>query len=157
MAQENAGTSNLESVNAVYAQRVGNLESADDQVREEQVAADDGFDHSDAPLVEEQRFVANPADLRKEVSSEEEFSEGLTDNPVEVEVGDETVTDPAEAPDEADAKDESDKGEDQGPPKKSWKHAEIVDYLLSSDIGVERDDLEAMTKDQLLDRYVDNS
>jgi hypothetical protein len=155
MAPENTGTSSLESVNAIYAQRVDNLVAAEDQVRDEQVEADDGFDHSESPMVEEQRFVDNPADLRKEVSSEEEFSEGLTDG--EQDLGlDGTDADPeADGPDadpEADGP-----GEDQGPPRKSWTKAEIVDYLDSAGIGVERDDLEAMTKDELLDRYVDNS
>lgn len=73
MAQENAGSSNLESVNAIYAQRVGNLNEADEKDREDIEALDEGFDHSESTPHEEQRFVANPDELRKEADSEEKF------------------------------------------------------------------------------------
>lgn len=59
-------------------------------------STDSGLVSVDSPLTEEAKFVANPDGLRKEVDSEEKFSEGLEDSPVEVEVGGETVTDPAD-------------------------------------------------------------
>lgn len=87
--------SRLESTNNAYAQRVKNLDEAAELSRDEQVEAEEGFEHTDTVPHEEMRFVSNPEDLRKDVDSEEKFSEDLEDNPVEVEVGDTTVTEPA--------------------------------------------------------------
>ncbi len=86
----------LESVNEVYAQRVANLAEADQKDRDDIDALDEGFDHSESVPAEEAKFVANPDDLRKEVDSEDKFSETLEDNPVDVEVGSTTVTEPAD-------------------------------------------------------------
>lgn len=84
----------LASTNEAYQSRVGNLAAADSQRIEERDEADT-LEHDQHELVEEAKFVANPTDLRKGVSSEDEFSEGLSDNPVDVEVGSETVETPA--------------------------------------------------------------
>jgi hypothetical protein len=45
----------------------------------EKAEKDSDLESVDQPLPEEQRFVGNPDDLRKDVASEEEFSEGLKD------------------------------------------------------------------------------
>ena len=152
MANETAGSDNLSSVNEIYKQRAGDLETADDQVRDEQAEADDGFDHSESTPHEEARFVANPADLRKEVDSEEKFSETLEDSPVEVEVGGETVTDPAEAPGESDSKE--DDGDDDALPKESWKRDDIVQYLVDHEVIESEDQVEGQTKAQLIENFV---
>lgn len=70
--------SSLESVNEIYAARVGNLEAAEDKDREtaEEVTSTEEV-HGE--LTDEAKFVGNPDDLRKEVDSEEEFSAGLED------------------------------------------------------------------------------
>lgn len=56
------------------------------------------------------------------------------------------VTDgPPEPPEEA---------EDQLP-KESWKKDDIVDWLLANGIEAERSDLEALTKAELIENFVD--
>jgi hypothetical protein len=58
----------------------GKLAANEDLNKEREKAEKDSkLESVDTPMVEENRFVANPDDLRKEVSSEEEFSEGLKD------------------------------------------------------------------------------
>ena len=73
MAQEKQ-QSRAEAVDAIYQQRVDALKAADDKDREDVEAREEGVEHADTPLPEEQRFVANPDDLRKDAASEEEFS-----------------------------------------------------------------------------------
>jgi len=97
-AQEKAETQaneRLAGVNRIYQGRVDNLAEADAQKQDQLDEAEDGFEHSETELVEEQRFVANPDNLRKDVDSEEKFSEGLEDHPIDVEVGGATVKDGA--------------------------------------------------------------
>lgn len=71
--------SSIQSVDEAYRQRVGNLDAAAEYDREAHEKAEEKYDHPETPLPEEQRFVGNPEDLRKEVDSEEKFSEGLED------------------------------------------------------------------------------
>lgn len=78
MAQEKT-ESRAESINSIYQQRVDALTAAEDKDREDVEAREEGVEHPDTPLPEEQRFVANPDDLRKDAASEEEFSAGLED------------------------------------------------------------------------------
>jgi hypothetical protein len=83
----------MESINEAYKTRVDGLTSAhaDKNKEAEQVEKDSGIESTDTPLVEEQRFVANPDELRKDASSEDEFSEGLTN-------GDDTLESTSEKP-----------------------------------------------------------
>ena len=71
--------SRTESISNAFNSRVKNLEAANELSREERKEAEKGFEHSETPLVEEQRFVGNPDELRKSVDSEEKFTEGLSD------------------------------------------------------------------------------
>ena len=70
--------SSLECVNEIYAARARNLEAADDKDRE---TADEAktTEEVHTGLPDEAKFVGNPDDLRKEVDSEEKFSEGTED------------------------------------------------------------------------------
>jgi hypothetical protein len=121
MAQhDDPGTAALQDAAAAYSTHAEGQRSAREAKHKEDLEAQaaspiqstGGLESVDAPLAEEARFVANPENLRKEVDSEEKFSEGLTNNPVEVEVGGETVTDPVESKPEP----ESDSGK---PPTKA--------------------------------------
>ena len=106
MAQhDDPGTAALESTAAAYSTHAEGQRSAREAKHKEDLEAqaassvqstDGGLESVDGPLTEEAKFVANPDDLRKEVDSEEKFSETLTDNPVDVEVGGATVSDPAD-------------------------------------------------------------
>jgi hypothetical protein len=84
MARSTTPKSSLESVNEAYAARVGNLEKADDKDREEAEKAEEGFEHTETALTEEAKFVANPDALRKEVDSEEKFSEDTEDGTLDL-------------------------------------------------------------------------
>lgn len=57
--------------------------------------------------------------------------------------------------DDLDDEDEGDgKGEDEDVPAMSWKKGEIVDAVAEANPDADRADLEAMTKAELLDRFV---
>jgi hypothetical protein len=91
--------SSMESVNEIYQGRVDALAAANEKDREhaEQHEADSDLESVEQPLSEEARFVANPDELRKEVDSEEKFSEGLED-------GEDTLETPEPATQKAPAK-----------------------------------------------------
>ena len=79
MARSSTLPSSLESVNEIYKARAGNLEASEDKDRE---AAEEvkPTEEVHGELTEEAKFVANPDDLRKEVDSEEEFSENTDED-----------------------------------------------------------------------------
>ena len=106
MAQDKP-LSSIESANEAYKNRAFQLDQGDELVREEQAKAEEGFEHPESPLVEEQRFVANPDELRKDVDSEEKFLpfEGAGDD---VEKTD--VEESAEEPAKPAPKSETEKG-----------------------------------------------
>jgi hypothetical protein len=105
MARDNDNTSDYEGAAAAYSTHAEGQRSAREAKHKEDLEAQaaspiqstGGLESVDSPLAEEAKFVANPEGLRKEFDSEEKFSETLTNNPVEVEVGGETVTDPVES------------------------------------------------------------
>jgi hypothetical protein len=134
--------SRTESISSAYRQRITDVEASEERDAKD-IAEADGLEHDTHELNEEQKFVGGVS-VTKDAESEEDF----LPTPGAEDTADESDDDTSE---------DDEPAEDQGPPTKSWKKAEIVDYLLSADIGVERDDLEAMTKDELLDRFVDNS
>ena len=100
-----SNTSDYEGAAAAYAQHAEGQRSAREAKHKEDLEAQAAspvqstgwLESVDGPLTEEAKFVANPEGLRKEVDSEEKFSEGLKDNPVDVEVGSVTVTEPVNA------------------------------------------------------------
>jgi len=71
--------SSLESVNEIYAARVGNLEAAEEAKATEAAEEAKATEEVHTGLPDEAKFVSNPDDLRKEVDSEEKFSEGTED------------------------------------------------------------------------------
>jgi hypothetical protein len=93
------GTEALEGTNAAYATHAEGQRAAREEKHKADLEAQEnsGLVSVEGGLTDEAKFVGNPDDLRKDVDSEEKFSEGLENNPVDVEVGGETVTDPAEA------------------------------------------------------------
>jgi hypothetical protein len=100
MAQhDDPGTAALEGAALAYDTHArGQREARDAQYKASlEAQANPDLESTETGMTEEAKFVGNPEDLRKEVDSEEKFSEDLENNPVEVEVGGETVTDPAEA------------------------------------------------------------
>jgi hypothetical protein len=78
---EAQANSRLASTNEIYQERADNLAAASDKVNEEreQRDKDANLESVEQDLPEEQRFVANPDNLRKDVDSEEKFSEDLED------------------------------------------------------------------------------
>lgn len=128
-------TDSMQSVSAAYRSRAENVAASEERDADDAVEVDT-LEHDTHDLTDEQKFVGG-VDVKKDAESEEDF---------------------LPTPDAEDGDDDSPEDEDEAAvPTKSWRKDQIVDYLLSVDIGVERDDLEAMTKDQLLDRFVDNS
>lgn len=145
--------SRTESISSAYRQRITDVAASEERDAKD-IAEADGLEHDTHELNDEQKFVGGVS-VTKDAESEEDFipTPGAEDTADESD--DDTSEDDDTPEDDEPAEDGSD---DTGEtPKKSWRKDQIVDYLLSADIGVGRDDLEAMTKDQLLDRFVDNS
>ena len=71
--------SSLESVNEIYAARLGSLEAAEEAKETEASEEAKATEEVHTELPEEAKFVGNPDDLRKEVDSEEKFSEETAD------------------------------------------------------------------------------
>ena len=129
-----------ETVRSAYRQRIDALEAATQKrLDDEAEAAEDStLESVDTELTEESKFVANP-DVRKEVTSEEEFSAGLEDGEDDLEV---TETPDVEGEEQADL----------GVTASSTK-AEIVDALVEEKVA-SREELEGMTKAELVDRFL---
>ena len=80
--------SSIESVNEIYQGRVDNLAAAAEKHDEERAERDanSNLESVDSDLADESKFVGNPENLRKDVDSEEKFSEDLTDGEDTLEV-----------------------------------------------------------------------
>lgn len=140
------------TVRSAYRQRIDALEAANRQRidDEDSYPEDSTLESVDTELSEEARFVANP-DVRKEVTSEEEFAAGLEDGEDDLV---ETETPDVEDPDGGTSEEEA---EEDDLPKESWKRDDIVQYLVDHKVIESADDVDGQTKAQLIDNFVDSN
>lgn len=119
-----------DAISEAFVARTTALTTArEEQVEEREAAeAESGLESQESELPDEAKF-SSAEDLELE---QEEAAAAVEDDTVEME--------PA--------------SEDQGPPTMEWLKADIVDYINST-TGTPRDELEAMTKAEMLDRFVD--
>lgn len=118
-----------ESISEAFTARTAALTTArEEQVEEREAAeAESGLESQESELPDEAKFSS-----AEDLELEQEEAAAAEDDTVEME--------PA--------------SEDQGPPTMEWLKADIVDYINST-TGTPRDELEAMTKAEMLDRFVD--
>lgn len=78
---ENPGTEASVATNEAYATHTEGRAAANEAKRKEaeEAAASSGLVSVEGTLTDEAKFVGNPDDLRKDVDSEEKFSERLED------------------------------------------------------------------------------